>query len=533
MTRKHKFLAGTVSLLLSLLLLCACAARQTQELPQETEPTVRQTEAETEPAQTAQRFGLSYLQDYSFNPYTCTSLVNRAAFSLLFEPLFSLSTDFQPEPVLCDRFTVSEDAMTYRIQLVSGATFSDGTPLSAQDVAASYRAAQKSSLYGGQLSHIRSVAADGDGIVVFLLDTAYENLPLVLDVPILKADSVDAELPIGTGPYALSEADGKHSLRRVQNWWQDTVPPVEFDEISLNPASSAGDIRDAFEFGGTDLVLADPNSAAAVGYQCDYELWNCPTTVMLYLGFNQNGAFASKTLRAAMTYGVDRGEIAMKCYSGFAAAASLPCSPDSAFYDDDLADKYAYDPERFASMAADSGARFTKEQPGVFVVPSSDTTRVAAAQSIADAMASHGVILKVTPLDSESYGKAIRSGEYDLYLGEARLTANFDLSDFFRAGSGLCYGGIASSAMETMCLSALQNSGNYYDLHAAVMEQAPICPILFKSYAVYATRGTIGTLHPSVDSVFHRNGTRSLSDANVTDMQTPTPEETQESIHTP
>ena len=75
---------------------------------------------------------------------------------------------------------------------------------------------------------------------------------------------------------------------------------------------------------------------------------------------------------------------------------------------------------------------------------------------------------------------------------------------------------IQSAAMEQLCYDALENSGNCYDLQRNVMEHGYICPILFKSYAVMANRGTISNLQPAVDNVFHLPGGRTLADASAT-----------------
>ena len=105
---------------------------------------------------------------------------------------------FRAEPVLCESFTASEDGKTYRYTLVSGVSFSDGTPLTAQDAAASLRAAQQSALYSGRLAHMLSVTADDDRTLTVTLDTAYENFSLMLDVPIVSAATVQSSTPLGT-----------------------------------------------------------------------------------------------------------------------------------------------------------------------------------------------------------------------------------------------------------------------------------------------------------------------------------------------
>ena len=157
--------------LLLALLLCACSAagQPTQATQQPTEETAA---APTETAAAPKTFGLSYLPEHGFNPYTCTATVNRAAFSLLYESLFVVSSHFRAEPVLCESFTASEDGKTYRYTLVSGVSFSDGTPLTAQDAAASLRAAQQSALYSGRLAQMLSVTADDDRTLPVTLGTA-------------------------------------------------------------------------------------------------------------------------------------------------------------------------------------------------------------------------------------------------------------------------------------------------------------------------------------------------------------------------
>ena len=77
------------------------------------------------------------------------------------------------------------------------------------------------------------------------------------------------------------------------------------------------------------------------------------------------------------------------------------------------------------------------------------------------------------------------------------------LCPFFREGGSLSYGGLSSGTMVALCAAMLENSGNAYDLHKWVMDKGMICPVLFKSYAVYTTRGAARNLSPAVDWVIH------------------------------
>ena len=59
-----------------------------------------------------------------------------------------------------------------------------------------------------------------------------------------------------------------------------------------------------------------------------------------------------------------------------------------------------------------------------------------------------------------------------------------------------------SESVRTLCRSAMENSGNYYDLHREIMRRGMLVPIFFKSYALYATRGVMGNHTPSVSNIF-------------------------------
>lgn len=146
--------------------------------------------------------------------------------------------------------------------------------------------------------------------------------------------------PAGTGPYEFAGT----KLTRCENWWRDTAPLVDFDEIALTVSSTAADVRDNFEYQKVNMVLTDPNSSAFAGFHNDYELWNEETTIMQYIGYNMNSpVFSNYGLRGAITFAIDREQLVEQTLGGFAVASTLPCSPNSRYYDVKLANSFAYD----------------------------------------------------------------------------------------------------------------------------------------------------------------------------------------------
>lgn len=467
---------------------------------------------EGEEADTA--FGLSYLPQHGLNPYTCNATVNRALFSLLYESLFVVNHDFTASPVLCKKLESSSDGTFYRFTLPENVKFSDGSLLTAEDVKASLLAAEDSPMYEERLEHISSIYVPESRILEITLDRPYENFALMLDVPVLKASSIEAERPIGSGPYRLQG----QSLVRNTHWWGDEHGVLSCDTIALSPAKGANDLRNQFEFGSTDLVYCDPNSTAAVGYRCDYEVWEAPTTVMHYLGFNlYSGWFINEEFRSAVTYAIDRDSYVNEVYGGFAQATPLPCSPSSPFHDDQLAEDYDYAPGKFKEALETTGILTDPQyagHEGKFLVCLDDPARVKLAERICKVLTDAGLRLTVNALERARYKQALQNQDFDVYLGEVRLTTNFDLSEFFMEYGNLQYGSIDNTGLVTLCKESLANSGSYSDLHMQVLSSAPICPIVFKSYAIYVTRGKITNNAPGVDLVFHDGQqARTLADA--------------------
>jgi hypothetical protein len=71
---------------------------------------------------------------------------------------------------------------------------------------------------------------------------------------------------------------------------------------------------------------------------------------------------------------------------------------------------------------------------------------------------------------------------------------------------------MANATCLEMCRDALENSGNYYNLHQTVLRNSQLIPVLFRTYAVYSDRGLAVGLEPSRDNVFYYSMGRSLAD---------------------
>ncbi len=506
-----------LALLLCLcLLFCGCAANKGSIVP--TGDGLSYDEGYTgpqnthKPDTTPQQLSLPYYQDRSLNPYLCGDFTNRALFSLLYQSLFSVDRNYNVEPLLCKNYVMSKDMKSYTFFL-EAATFSDGTVLTADDVVASLNAAKESAFYKGRFLHITEIAKSPEGGVTVNLDTPYENLPLLLDIPIVKANQVALDRPMGTGPYILYAASGGDSLRRRTDWWCSPDMAVTAETIALFSAESPTQIRDQFEFHDLRMVCADPGSDRYADYRCDFELWDCENGIFLYLGTTANSkVFSNDSVRIALTHAIDRNLLVEEYYRGFARAATLPASPLSPYYSQNLAERYQYDGVKFAQTVKDAGMEGSSV---VFLVNSDDSLRLRVARRIAQMLTDCGLALELKPLAGNSFVGALKSWNYDIYLGQTRLSPNMDLSAFFATYGELSWGGVNDVGAYALSLQALENHGNYFTLHKLVMDQGLLCPVLFRSYAIYATRGLISDLTPARDNIFYYSLGKSLDDAQL------------------
>lgn len=71
------------------------------------------------------------------------------------------------------------------------------------------------------------------------LDTAFENLPILMDIPIIKASEVDSDRPLGAGPYFFENSISGLQLRRRTNWWCESEDlAAAATSVSLTVAKS-------------------------------------------------------------------------------------------------------------------------------------------------------------------------------------------------------------------------------------------------------------------------------------------------------
>ena len=192
-------------------------------------------------------------------------------------------------------------------------------------------------------------------------------------------------------------------------------------------------------------------------------------------------------------------------FAGHAVASSLPVHPDSPRWDNRLARMWDYSTEPLAQAVEE-----LRESRRVLtlLVNSENAAKVSTAEFIAYQLESVGLTVTLKVLPFEDYAAALKAGNFDLYLGEVVLTADFDLSALLSPYGALNYGGWYSEEITPLLDAAASASPQQSAAHSALLahleQQAPIGPICFKNSSVLTRWGMLSGLFPLRNNVFYQ-----------------------------
>lgn len=373
--------------------------------------------------------------------------INKYATGLMFLPLMELDADLNFEGMLADSIT-TEDNKNFIVHIDDAATWSDGTPVTADDVV--YTALRLASPVIGNTAMMyyvfEGVGDDGfveegaesiDGIQkvddktvqfttkeempITTFENSYARYLLTLPKHVIEQYS-EEELStaewfnhpdVVSGPFIVTDFDVDHyiSYEANKDYWKG-APKIDKLNIKIVDGSQLYAGLQSGEIDITQQTMSDIP-------QEDYESVEALDNVEVVYGSpvtNQSVFIQTKNVpdvkvRQAMLYAIDRQQILEELLNGHGEIVDGFLSSASPFYDDSLT-PVSYDPEKAKTLLEEAG--WDGSQTIRFYVNSGDSTFVNAASIIAAEWAAVGIKAEIQTVDFATLMSVAGTEDYDV-----------------------------------------------------------------------------------------------------------------------
>lgn len=465
-----------------------------------------------------------YSSSDTFNPYTAVTENNRQLCKLIYDSLIKLDNKFEVVKSLAKNITLDGRTCTVTI---NDKIFSDGSAVTAEDVAYSYSLAKNSATeYGYKLYEVASVSVIDSKTVCFNLTRTDPFFVNLIDFPILKKGSEqnynsDSVLlpPTGSGRYKVNDTRDGLELNT-----KSVGDKAQIKKINLINAPDDESVAHYVEIGAVDIFYGDisvENIPRMSGKKSDINL-----NRLVYIGVNKNyGALAQNQLRQAISSGINRTQICRDGFYNNAVAATgffhpvwkpvksvqnIQTEAKSEITIENL-EKIGYNNLNSDNIRINSsGKKLTFE----LLVNSENRARVTVARLIATQLSTYGIKVNVVEKSFSDYYKALTSGNFQLYLGEVEITPNMDMTNLVVRGGSAAYG-IVTSGDDVMGQASLENliggfysgSNNITDIASVLQSEMPFIPVCYRTGSVFyneridnVSNSSAGDIYFSIES---------------------------------
>lgn len=218
---------------------------------------------------------VSYAGQYppSFNYYLAHNVFSSELSGMMFETLLDLDPEtLAYTPGLASQWVISEDKQTFTFTLNTNAFWSDGTPITAADVAWTYQTIMDPANLTGphkvSLERFSPPEIMDERTIAFTANQVHwQNLGAVGGMLILPKhafenqdfNKINFEFPVVSGPYRLGTINEGVSIEMIrrQDWWRQNQQRVQntlnFERLVYRFYAERENAFEAFEQGMVDI----------------------------------------------------------------------------------------------------------------------------------------------------------------------------------------------------------------------------------------------------------------------------------------
>jgi peptide/nickel transport system substrate-binding protein len=302
-----------------------------------------------------------------FNPALSPQLASITVIRHVFEALMQYDPASQTwTPWLLTAEPERTAANTFTATIREGATFHDGSPLTAADVAWTfdyYKNPDTGSFFGTFLQTIEKVEGDGTTLTITVTEELPNfhfalSIPMIMPKAAFEAAGNDAfsAAPVGSGPYrfATQTPGQKVSLERYAEYAGTT--PGQLEKIDLNYFVEDASRIVQLTSGQLDVIDGVPYRDIGTLAGDTIDAGSTDGGRHSLVEMNQfNGPFKDEKVRQAFLYALDRDKLIEAVFPGGNAVVADSQLPPYHPYFAEPSTVYRYDPDKAKSLLAEAG----------------------------------------------------------------------------------------------------------------------------------------------------------------------------------
>jgi len=417
-------------------------------------------------------FAVPNKEGTSYNPLKVKNVELYNLFSLIYEQPIRIGSDGKAQPELVETWKVDDTGTVWTFALRKGVKWQDdhGDFTSADilytiNQIRSYTAAD--SPYAKYNSLISDCTAVDENTISLTMTEPGNAALYFMTFPVLckaycENGSLDNDVPVGTGPYYVSDFNMPDGMTLQPNsvWWKQQ-PYIQKLNVVGSPDHDSE--MSSFEQNLINVVTTSEltvdtyqkyNEVDYVDYQTQY--YDC-------LLPNMTGLFQDVNLRLALAYALDKRDIISKALLGHAAAVDYPVPPDS-FLSGGSANISEFNRQKAMEILEKSGWK-DRDNNGVveqvngnqitelnfeLLIPtdSKDTYRGDVADNIVSQLKECGMNVTIKEESSEDYKKSLESGSFQLALCTFYLDVNPDVTPLVGTEGSCNYGKFSDTELD-------------------------------------------------------------------------------------
>ena len=175
------------------------------------------------------------------DPIWTTAKITEMHGWMIYDQLFGIDANYEPQPQMVDTYTRSDDGLTWTFTLRPGMTWHDGDPVRAADAVASIKRWGSRDAMGMKLmAVVASLESDNDltftmkltkpfGLVLQALAKSSANIPFIMKEEVATKYDAFTQVPtnIGSGPFMMVEDEWVPGSKVVYKKFDGYIPRSE------------------------------------------------------------------------------------------------------------------------------------------------------------------------------------------------------------------------------------------------------------------------------------------------------------------